>query len=147
MRSQFKLGTVFLYSPGQDLVRSDPPDVQGIRLDRITLLRGLACLVARLIGLGIVVGVAAGCGGGPEPAPLQTSVTGLIQEVEPRSLLEIGSLTVVDGSGTVWMFKGGDRASAGFSPSHLRDHMLSGLPVRVTYHREDGSLVIDDITD
>ena len=99
------------------------------------------------IGLGTAAVVASGCSDGPDQTPVQTSVTGLIQQVEPRSLLEIGSLTVVDGSGKVWVFEGGDTTPAGFGPSHLRDHMLSGIPVRVTYHREDGRLVIDDITD
>ena len=97
--------------------------------------------------MGTAVGLAASCSNGPDPAPSQTPVTGLIQQVEPRSLLQIGSLTVVDSSGKEWVFEGGQRAPAGFSPSHLRDHMLSGLTVTVTYHREDGSLVIDDITD
>ena len=109
--------------------------------------RGLLCLTALLLGFGLAAQVAAGCGGDAGSEATQAPVTGLIQQVEPRSLLEIESLTVVDGAGQVWVLVGGDTGPAGVSPSHLRDHMLSGLRVTVTYHREDDRLVIDDITD
>ena len=84
-----------------------------------------------------------GDAGGPETM----SVHGQIQEVEARSLLEIGSLTVRDGNGRDWVIDGGGTATSGFSPSHVREHMVLGQPVTVFFHRDGDVLVLDDITD
>jgi hypothetical protein len=72
-------------------------------------------------------------------------VRGAIVGFESRSLLEFDSVDVRDGSGVVWRFDAG--SYRGFTPSHLRDHMVQGLPVTVRYHAEDGVLVIDDLFD
>lgn len=96
----------------------------------------------------MTLGLAPGCDGDSGPgAVAQTPVTGLIQQIESRSLLEIASMTIVDGTGKVWIFEDGGRRPLEFSPSHLRDHMLSGLRVRVAYHREGDRLIIDGVTD
>ena len=79
--------------------------------------------------------------------PETISVHGLLQEVEPRSLLEVGSLIVRDDDGRDWVIEGRGTEIAGFSPSHVREHMVLGQPIRVLFHREDGVLVLDDITD
>ena len=42
---------------------------------------------------------------------------------------------------------GGSAQISGFSPSHFREHMALGLPATVTFHQEDGKLVLDDIKD
>ena len=57
------------------------------------------------------------------------------------------SLTLVDENGTRWMFEARGRQVEGFTPSHVREHMVLGQPVRVTFHRENGALIINDITD
>jgi hypothetical protein len=79
--------------------------------------------------------------------PEAMSVHGLVQHIEARSLLQVGSLTVRDDDGRDWVIEGRGTEIAGFSPSHVREHMVLGQPIRVLFHREDGVLVLDDITD
>lgn len=90
---------------------------------------------------------AAACEGESRRPGVESEIRGMVQAVEPRSPLDIESLTVVDSEGVVWVFQGGPRTPAGFTPSHLREHMLLGEPVSVFYHAEGEALVIDDITD
>jgi len=97
-----------------------------------------AALAAVLIG-GIVA-----CGGADE-APEISTVSGVVLEVSARSLTQIDVLTVRDESGATLDFQGG--AYKGYSPSHLREHMLQGLWVTVLYREENGLLVIDEVAD
>ena len=75
------------------------------------------------------------------------TVRGLVLEVDARSLLEVESLRVEDKSGVIWLFEGRGRASAEFTPSHIREHMVNGLPVTVTFRREGGVLTIIELGD
>ncbi len=75
----------------------------------------------------LLFSVIAACSSGNE----EKSVTGEITAVEARSIAEFESLTLVDEDGRVWEFVGG--AFAGFTPSHLREHMALGDPVKVWY--------------
>ena len=90
--------------------------------------------------------VACGGNGGSKHAGTET-VRGLVQEVKSASLLELSAITVEDDDGVQWRIEGGGEKVSGFSPSHLREHMALGLPVTVTFHREDGKLVLDEIKD
>ncbi len=107
----------------------------------------LAALIALLLLL------VAGCGeasGGPRQSPeaQQTgTVRGAIVDVSARSLLELDTLTVEDASKMRWTLEARGKVFQGFTPSHLREHMLLGLPVTVKYHREGDALVIDEISD
>ena len=124
--SQSKFGTAFPHSADNDTRR----------------LVTIAALVSMML-----LTVAAACEGESRRMGVESEVRGMVQAVEPRSLLDIESLTVVDDEGVVWVFQGGPRTLAGFTPSHLREHMLLGEPVSVFYHAEGETLVIDDITD
>ena len=73
------------------------------------------------------------------------TVHGSIVGVEVRSLVELTSLELRDENGATWHFEA--EGSQGFTPSHLREHMLQGLSVTVSYHEEDGALMIDGIED
>ena len=74
-------------------------------------------------------------------------VRGLVVQVEARSLLELEFLTVEDANGTRWTFVARGQIPSDLTPSHLRDHMLQGLPVTVTFYRENGTLVLRDLAD
>ena len=93
-----------------------------------------------VLGLGLWA-----CGGESAEDPGAGSVRGSIDLVEARSLLEVSVLEITDEHGSRWRFEA--RGFDGFSPSHLREHRLQGLPVTVTYHTEDGVRLIDEITD
>lgn len=73
-------------------------------------------------------------------------VRGRIVEVQASSLLTLTSMAVVDDSGRRWEFvaQGGYQ---GFPPSHLREHMLLGQPVTVTYRRRGDLLVLVEVAD
>ena len=72
---------------------------------------------------------------------------GLIVDVAAESLLELKSLTVEAENETRLTFEARDKTFPGFSPSHLREHMILGLMVTVTYHRDDDAYVLDHVTD
>jgi len=75
------------------------------------------------------------------------TLRGRIVDVDARSLLEIESLTIRDDSGESYTVEARGLPLGEFTPSHLREHMVSGAVVEVTYHDEDGRLVLDAITD
>ena len=88
------------------------------------------------------------CGGGTAPSAGTTQaaeVTGALVGVESPSLLVLDSLDVRDAAGHVWHFLAD--GYSGFTPSHLREHMVQGLPVTVRYRSEDGGLVLVEVTD
>ena len=72
-------------------------------------------------------------------------VRGVVIGVDSASISELRTLDVEDRMGEKWHFVAVNYM--GFTPSHLREHMLSGLPISVTYHEEGGDFVIDEIVD
>jgi len=102
------------------------------------------------MGTAVLVLVVAACGVASRAEPGQEnaeSVRGLIRDVQSSSFSGIGSLTIEDDKGATWVFEGRDVAIPGVTPSHLRDHMLLGLPVVVRFRRENGALVLSDVED
>ena len=90
------------------------------------------------------------CGAGSEQPSATTSngaVRGLIVEVKAGSISELESLVLDGDDGTTWRFEARGQMFAEFSPSHLREHMVQGLPITVSFHRDGGSLVVDDLSD
>ena len=73
--------------------------------------------------------------------------SGLILEFTPGSLLEFESIKVVNEVGTVMEFHSGGRRFSHFTPSHLREHMVLGQGVVVSYREVGGVFHIVDITD
>ena len=73
---------------------------------------------------------------------------GHITDVRARSLSELESLRVTGADGASLRFHAEEgRGFAEFGPSHAREHMLMGDPVKVTYIEEDGRLIIVDLAD
>ena len=109
--------------------------------------------VAALLGFLAVLLTSADCGGDgkgeTEEAALR--VRGLVTDVQARSLLELESLRVVDEQNNVWEFRPGHQGVTGtghdYTPSHLRQHMVQGVPIIVTYVRKDGVLTIVSISE
>ena len=109
--------------------------------------------VVALLGFFAVIVTAADCGGDgkgeTEEATLQ--VRGVVTDVQARSLLELESLRVVDEQNTVWDFQPGPEGVTGsghdYTPSHLRQHMVQGVPIIVTYTERDGVLTIVSISE
>jgi len=98
-----------------------------------------------LIGWLLIATIA--CGSSSDIGPVQGRVT----DVQSKSLLELESLTMVDDEGTEWKFvdDGSTQTNLdGFTPSHLREHMVQGAKITVRYRgTQDGDLVIVSITD
>ena len=102
--------------------------------------------VGALVVLSVLALAACGDDRGPtSQASAAEIVTGFVTDVEAGSIVELDSLEVEDAEGVVWHFVA--RGFKGLTPSHLRDHMVQGLPVSVTYHKENGTLVIEEIAD
>ena len=89
-----------------------------------------------------------GCGGASEEsAESHRSFTGMVTSVEARSLLEFESITVAGESGVVLDFHAGGRQFGEFTPAHVREHMLLGDPVEVTYRQSGDVLLIVSLQD
>ena len=72
----------------------------------------------------------------------------LITSVEARTLLDIESIEVTDDEGKSLEFHAGGRRFMEFTPSHVREHMIQGLGVIVTYREsDDGALYIVSVRD
>ena len=79
------------------------------------------------------------------PQSAGATVTGLVVDVSAKSLLDIDTLTIEDEEGREWSFTG--RSYRGFTPSHLRQHMVEASQVAVTYLEEGDELIIQEIRD
>jgi hypothetical protein len=102
-------------------------------------------IVAMTTMLGIWAGA---CGSETQPgtpSAEQLEVTGIVLDVAAGSLTQIETLSVQDDTGVKWDFEAEDYK--GWLPSHVRDHMVQGSPIIVTYHEEAGLLVVDEIED
>ena len=87
------------------------------------------------------------CGGVDGPRDDGEAVSGFVVDVQAKSLLELSSLTLRDEAGVTWKFEASGAGLGEFTPSHLRQHGILSEPVTVAFHRRDGVLVIDGITD
>lgn len=93
----------------------------------------------------IMILLLSGCDGNEKPPLPRGSVTGQVGKIEPASLLTVRTLTLIEKSHRVWRFEGTNYK--GFSPAHLREHKLQGLPITVNFYEEDGTLLIETIID
>ncbi len=91
----------------------------------------------------VAIGVSA-CSGLPGS---EGDVVGIVTEVT-GDLTAIESFVVLDTAGDSHKFTPVDGMTVMGSPaSHLRDHVVSGEPVRVIHHNgPNGELVADDVT-
>ena len=89
------------------------------------------------------------CGGDSGETGVSEGVfEGLITDVEVRTLLDLESIEVTDDSGPSLVFHAGGQRFMEFTPCHVREHMLQGLGVIVTYRGlDDGALYIVTIRD
>ena len=99
--------------------------------------------------LAALFAVALACGGGDGTSSSgdERTVRGHLTDVKAASLLEIESITVETETGESYLLEAGNRIFSGFTPSHLREHMLQGNMVTVTFHEEGESLVLNDVLD
>ena len=95
--------------------------------------------VAALLACANVVG----CGGEPDVR----TARGYVLRVESKTLLELDFVQVRTEAGETIELSARGKRFPGFSPAHLREHMIQGLPVTVSYHQENGELVLDDVRD
>jgi hypothetical protein len=70
-----------------------------------------------------------------------------LTDVRAASLLEVESITVETETGESFLLEADNRIFSGFTPSHLREHMLQGNLVTVTFHQEGERLVLNDVLD
>ena len=75
--------------------------------------------------------------------------TGHVSDVRARSLVELESIRVTNADGASMRFRAPQGARfPDFNPSHAREHMLLGDPVKVTYRESpDGTPLILDLSD
>ena len=114
-----------------------------------------ACFVLNkiLVSFGIwpvavVVVALSGCDRAPEgPTGDHLSFTGTIHSFEAESLLELESITVASESGDVLEFFADGRRFEEFTPAHVREHMVLGDPVEVTYRESGDRLIIVSLRD
>jgi hypothetical protein len=116
------------------------------------LLRRVAPNIRWKVFLFLALPVAAlgliACGGDSTSQAVEVeTVRGLILEVNAKSLLELESLRLEDEGGTIWLFEGGGRTFPDFTPSHIREHMVTGQRISVTFDRDGDVLTVVDVAD
>ena len=101
-----------------------------------------------LLALAHVTVVVGGCENTSERSEeAHPSFTGTVTNVESRSLLEFESITIASESGVVLDFHAGGRRFEEFTPAHVREHMVLGDPVEVTYRESGDTLLIVSLRD
>ena len=104
--------------------------------------------IVSTILLVLTIATAADCEDDSDDQTTSPSVfSGLILELVPMTLLEFESIKVVDEAGTVMEFHSGGRRFSHFTPSHIREHMVLGHGVVVSYREDGGVFHIVEITD
>ena len=73
-------------------------------------------------------------------------VSGLVIEFEARSLTEIDYLTLETAEGQIYNLNVGKNLGK-FTPSHIRQHMVHGELVEISYFRRDGENWLRSIQD
>ena len=106
----------------------------------------MRCFNVRLLTLlpllAAIALLASSCGG----SGALKEVRGLLTDVQARSITEVDILTVEEqGTGKLWTFQA--EGDIGFTPSHLRAHMLQGEAVTVHYKERTGRLVAVKVED
>jgi hypothetical protein len=84
---------------------------------------------------------------GDDTARDSGTVRGFITEVTGSSLTEFETLALEDDNGTTWLFESNGKSFLGFTPSHLREHMVQGQAIVVKFHHENEVLLVDEISD
>ncbi len=108
-------------------------------------MKTVQTLVGVLTAL-MVVAAACASSAGEDPVGEET-VRGQIVEVVPLGIFDLESITIEDSEGTLWRFEARDATISNFSPSHLTEHKVQGLPVAVTFRREGDTLLLLAIGD
>ena len=101
-----------------------------------------------ILAMTLIAIVLGGCDKAPaDPVEGHRSFTGTVMSFKAESLLEFESITVADESGVVLDFHSGGRRFEEFTPAHVREHMVLGDPVEVTYRESGGVLLIVSLRD
>ena len=72
-------------------------------------------------------------------------VHGRVVDVQAGSIMEVDSFALVDGEGEEWSFV--VEGPLEFTPSHMREHMLTGEEVSVSYRRAGGLMIAVSVAD
>ena len=81
-----------------------------------------------------------------QSSEVPSELTGVVLAVDARSITDVVSFTLTSGDRRYRVFLDPD-AHYEFSPGHLREHVLSGEPVRVELEEHDGTLFATALTD
>ena len=99
-----------------------------------------------LLGLSILIQSCGDINSASSHGELRT-IRGQLSEVNSISLLEIKSITVQIETGDTFVIEAREKIFTGFTPAHLKEHMVQGTEVSVTFYEQDGHLVLKDIMD
>jgi hypothetical protein len=93
-----------------------------------TIVRVVAIAVLVVVGVGVAVGFVSN---------QHQSATGIVIDVDARSLTNVPSFTLRQIDGQVLAFEVG-HLDGGFPAGHLLEHRATSAPVRVTYDVKNG---------
>ena len=99
--------------------------------------------LGRLATVLLVTIALAACGPGAVATPdVPSPVDGVVVAVDARSLTDIRGFTLRTAAGRSFDFTLGDLENATqFSPSHLKEHQATSLPIRVWFMVQDGERI------
>ena len=97
-------------------------------------------LLLTLLGVGLLLLTICGVEWDP-----QETVHGRVTDVQARSITEVDTFSILDAEGETWIFA--VEGPLEFSPSHLREHMLTGEGVSVRFRRAGDALIAVGVAD
>lgn len=99
--------------------------------------------LGRLATVLLAIVVLAACGPGAVATPeVRSPVDGVVVAVDARSLTDVRGFTLRTAGGQSFDFTLGDLENAThFTPSHLKEHQATSLPIRVWFMVQDGERI------
>ena len=81
-------------------------------------------------------------------SPPASPIEGVVTSVESGGLNEVASFDLRTADGSTWTFEIGELENAAeFPPGHLREHMATSTPVRVTFEVDGDRLLVTRLED
>ena len=98
-----------------------------------------------LILLIFIIALSSGCAIGKSQNDQRKFLEGRVTNIIPRNISEIQTLEIQTDDQQIYKFE--TTGFTGFTPSHIKEHQVTGQSIKVYYERSGNDLIALEITD
>jgi hypothetical protein len=92
-----------------------------------------------------IIALSSGCAISKSQNNQQSFLEGRVTNIIPRNISEIEILEIQTDDNQIYKF--GTTGFTGFTPSHIKEHQVTGQSIKVYYERSGNALIALEITD